>query len=179
MLRIDKIIKDNENKKTNELTNRIEVLIYSRQKMEEKLKRERLEENSAIISFYDTPMIDDDPYCVPIAYPSDIVVYYSQTDDIAFENLQARGYTEDSYFMDCDAMAKFILDCAAKSITTFICQCEFGQSRSSGAAAAIAEFFNHNGIEIFADYRYLPNQVIYNKLIRALVAQNFFNQIGV
>lgn len=155
----------------------IEIEIFSRERIE-RLLLEDVTENVAVVSFYDTPMIEDDPYCVPVAYPKDIAVYYSQTDDIAYECLRQRGYTEDSFFADCDNMAKFILECVDKGITKFICQCEFGQSRSSGAAAAITEFFNHNGADIFNNDRYSPNQVIYDKLLNSLVTQNFLRQIG-
>ena len=49
-----------------------------------------------------------------------------------------------------------------------ICQCEYGQSRSAACAAAIKEHFEKSGIEVFADYRYYPNQLIFNKLRDAL-----------
>ena len=50
-----------------------------------------------------------------------------------------------------------------------ICQCEHGQSRSAACAAAIKEHFEKSGIDIFADYRYYPNQLIFNKLRDALI----------
>lgn len=49
-----------------------------------------------------------------------------------------------------------------------ICQCHFGQSRSAGCAAAIAEHFYQNGAEIFADDRYYPNKLVYRKVLNAL-----------
>ena len=49
-----------------------------------------------------------------------------------------------------------------------ICQCEYGESRSSGCAAAILEYFYKTGISIFTDYRYYPNQVVYHKVFDAL-----------
>ena len=47
---------------------------------------------------------------------------------------------------------------------------EYGQSRSAACAAAIREHFM-GGIEIFANYRYYPNQLVYNKLKAALDAE--------
>lgn len=157
---------------------KVQVEIFSRESIEKVLEKKGLTKDIAVISFYDMPMIENDPYCVPVAYPKDILVYYSQTDDIAIENLQVRGYTEDSFFTDCDDMARFILNGTDNGITKFICQCEFGQSRSSGAAAAITEFFNYNGSKIFEDKRYAPNKIIYDKLLNSLVTQNFLRQIG-
>lgn len=50
----------------------------------------------------------------------------------------------------------------------FICQCEYGQSRSAAVSAAIAEHFDRNGIEIFADERYYPNKRVYAFTLQAL-----------
>ena len=49
-----------------------------------------------------------------------------------------------------------------------ICQCDYGQSRSAACAAAILQHFEGRGIDIFADYRYYPNQLVYHKIFDAL-----------
>lgn len=49
-----------------------------------------------------------------------------------------------------------------------ICQCHFGQSRSAGCAAAIAEHFYQNGAEFFADNRYYPNKLVFQKVLETL-----------
>ena len=49
-----------------------------------------------------------------------------------------------------------------------ICQCEYGQSRSAGLAAAFREYSTHNGITIFADDRYCPNKSIFRKILSLL-----------
>ena len=54
------------------------------------------------------------------------------------------------------------------NISTLICQCEHGQSRSAAVAAAILEFRSRRGIQIFADDRYYPNKVVYRKVFAAL-----------
>ena len=56
-------------------------------------------------------------------------------------------------------------------ISTLICQCEHGQSRSAAVAAAILEFRNRRGIEIFADDRFYPNKVVYRRVLEALKDQ--------
>ena len=53
-------------------------------------------------------------------------------------------------------------------ISTLICQCEHGQSRSAAVAAAILEFRNRRGIEIFADDRFYPNKVVFRRVLEAL-----------
>lgn len=49
-----------------------------------------------------------------------------------------------------------------------ICQCHYGQSRSAGCAAAIAEYFCGAGIIVFSDDRYYPNKLVYHKVLEAL-----------
>ena len=49
-----------------------------------------------------------------------------------------------------------------------ICQCEYGQSRSAGLAAAVSQFLYGDGIEIFADKRYFPNKLVYKTALLAL-----------
>lgn len=72
-------------------------------------------------------------------------------------------------FTDSQArqIAAFVLEVQDKA-KTLICQCEYGQSRSAGAAAAVEEYFRGKGIQIFADPRYYPNKLVYRKLLRAL-----------
>ncbi len=66
-----------------------------------------------------------------------------------------------------DTAAKFIMDVAPET-DVFICQCEYGQSRSAACAAAIAEFFGGCGDVVFRDKRYCPNTWVYQKLLAAL-----------
>lgn len=50
----------------------------------------------------------------------------------------------------------------------FICQCEYGQSRSAAVAAAIMEYRDRSGIEIFAHDNYCPNKLVFRKVFEAL-----------
>lgn len=67
--------------------------------------------------------------------------------------------------------AQFIMDCAPET-DVFICQCEYGQSRSAACAAAIAEIFGGYAEVIFKDKRYCPNTWVYQKLVAALLKGN-------
>ena len=87
--------------------------------------------------------------------------------DIDIEVLGDFGLTYDTCFPEVNVLAKFI-DKAKNDGMDIICQCEYGQSRSAGCAAAILEHYYKNGISIFADYRYYPNQLIFNKIYEAL-----------
>ena len=63
-------------------------------------------------------------------------------------------------------MADFVLRMGNKG--TLICQCEHGQSRSAGVAAAVMEYYSRKGITVFADARYYPNKYVFRKLLHTL-----------
>lgn len=92
--------------------------------------------------------------------------------DIDLEILPKYGYTYDTFFPEADDLAEFIYNAYREGLD-IICQCEYGQSRSAACAAAILEHFYHNGISVFVDYRYYPNQVVFHKIFDAL--ENFKN----
>lgn len=94
-------------------------------------------------------------------------IFYVEIHDIDIEILGDYGLTFETYFPEAPRLAEFIIK-ALKENKTIICQCEYGQSRSAACAAAIKEFYDGTGIEIFADYRYYPNQLVFNKLLDAL-----------
>lgn len=142
----------------------MQVSIYSREAMM-KLLQVGFQKKAAVISFYDPPSAHGEP---PLDYSAEtnrvfaIAIY-----DIDLSVLPEFHLTYDTYFPEADKLAEFIYQ-AKEDGLDIICQCEYGESRSSGCAAAILEHFYHNGISIFADYRYYPNQVIYHKIFDAL-----------
>ncbi len=71
--------------------------------------------------------------------------------------------------MACNA-AEFIYKHRGE-MDSLLCQCHYGQSRSAGMAAAIAEHFYGMGIEVFADEQYSPNKLVYRKMMVALEEQ--------
>lgn len=64
-------------------------------------------------------------------------------------------------------IANFILP-LYESVDTLICQCEHGQSRSAGVAAAILEYFSRSGVTVFAATGYYPNKLVYRRLLHYL-----------
>jgi predicted protein tyrosine phosphatase len=66
-----------------------------------------------------------------------------------------------------EKIAEFVKSVSGKS-ELLICQCEYGQSRSAGIAAAVRQFLYGDGIEIFADERYYPNKLVYRKVLAAI-----------
>lgn len=145
----------------------MKVQIYSRKAVEELLAGD-FPENTAVISFYDPPNIRTGEASSPVDYKGKAKrVFAVAIHDIDIEILGEYGLTFDTYFPEADSLAEYI-DRAYKDGLDIICQCEYGQSRSAACAAAILEHYEKNGISIFADYRYYPNQLIYNKFKNAL-----------
>ena len=94
-------------------------------------------------------------------------VCFKAVHDIDLSVLPEYGLNYNTYFTEASDLAEFIFE-AYQDGLDIICQCEYGESRSSGCAAAILEYFYQDGLSIFTDYRYYPNQVIYHKVFDAL-----------
>ena len=143
------------------------VSIYSR-KAAEDLFRNNFVEGTAVISFHDPPSPSGKKVLPPIDYTGKATrVFQVAVHDIDLSVLPKYDLTYDTYFPEADDLAKFIYSAKLDGLD-IICQCEYGESRSSACAAAILEHFYKNGISIFADYRYYPNQVVYHKVFDAL-----------
>ena len=149
----------------------MKIYIYSRDDMEQRLQEGPLH-NTAVISFYDPPSSRTPRDYAPLDYSRhDCPVYALGIHDIDPEALPEFGLSMETYFPEAQQLALFIKAAVAQNLD-IACQCEYGQSRSAACAAAIKEFYEHDGISIFADYRYYPNQLIFNKLLSALKAVN-------
>ena len=144
----------------------MEVSIYSRKAIKE-LMDKGFPQNTAVISFY-TPKNKRDYAEKRVDYSGVCDrVFYVGIPDIDIEILSEYGYTYKTYLAKADELAKFI-DKAKENGLDIICQCDYGQSRSAACAAAILQHFEKRGIDIFVDYRYYPNQLVYHKVFDAL-----------
>lgn len=143
------------------------VQIYSREDIQSVIEQGKFPENTAVISFCDR---GTEP-CDRVNYSGvcDRVMYI-ELDDIDFSDLSEYGLTYDMFFPEADDAACFILDAYANGMN-IICQCEYGESRSAGCAAAVLEYFYSNGLDIFSDYKYYPNKLIYHKVLEELHEQ--------
>ena len=144
----------------------MKIEIYSRKAIKD-LMEKGFPQNVAVISFY-TPNNKWEGMQRPVDY-SGICnnVFYVGIPDIDIEILADYGYTYDAYLAEADKLARFIYEARAERLD-IICQCDYGQSRSAACAAAILQHFERRGIDIFADYRYYPNQLVYHKIFDAL-----------
>ena len=141
--------------------------ILSRDQMTQRLQAGPLK-NTAVISFYDPPSRRRSKDYAPLDYTGRCDrVFQVAIHDIDPEILPEFGLTYDTYFPEAQSLARFI-KAATQDGLDILCQCEYGQSRSAACSAAIHEYYFRDGIRIFADYRYYPNQLIFNKLLNAL-----------
>ena len=149
----------------------MKVEIYSRGSMERRLQAGKLYD-TAVICFYDPPSSRTPADHAPINYDKKCTAEYSiAVHDIDIEVLPEYGLNFDTYFPEAKRLALFIKTAVERNLD-IVCQCEYGQSRSAACAAAIKEYYDHDGISIFADYRYYPNQLIFNKVLDALKTVN-------
>ncbi len=143
------------------------VSIYSREAIEKRIDKD-FPANTAVISFYDPEDSKGYGNCTPVDYKNQCQrVFYVCFHDIVIAILDNYGLSFDSYFPDADELADFIIQ-AEQDGLDILCQCEYGQSRSAACAASIREYFYHDGINIFADYWYYPNQLVFNKILASL-----------
>lgn len=143
------------------------VAIYSREAIEKLLKK-GFPENTVIISFFDQVSIESEHMEQMVnGCGKAKCLFRIKLPDIYYDELEDYHMCYEDYFTEADELARFII-MAQKSGFDVICQCEYGQSRSAGCAAAILEFFNQKGILVFADYKYCPNQMVYHKVYDAL-----------
>ena len=114
--------------------------------------------NTAIVSFSDT----EEDY---IDFPEGTDVL-----KVAFYDVRPHTVSKDHYdkiLPQAKEIAEYVYK-KVKEGKDIICQCDYGVSRSAGLAAAIMEAYSLKGIEVFADYRYTPNQFVYNKVLKEL-----------
>ena len=127
-------------------------------------------EKTALISFHDP--VGRGRRCLENYEPIDFTGKCERVMQIALHDLDPEaladfGLSVETYFPEADNLAVFIYK-AKEDGFDIICQCEYGQSRSAGCAAAILQHFSKSGIDVFADYRYYPNQLVYHKVFDAL-----------
>ena len=144
----------------------MKIEIYSREAIKELINGD-FPQNTAVISFCSPRKIrraEETRVCFREACDR---VFTVLIPDIDIDILEKYGYTYESYLAEADKLAKFIYEVRAEG-RDIICQCDFGQSRSAACAAAILQHFEGRGIDVFADYRYYPNQLVYHKVFDAL-----------
>lgn len=145
----------------------MKVEIYSRKAIQELLDI-NFPKHTAVISFYDPPESFQNKSYRPVDYMGRAErLFQVAIIDIDLAVLPDFGLSYETYFPEADKLAEFIFQ-AKNDGLDIICQCEYGESRSSGCAAAILEYFFKTGISVFADYRYYPNQVVYHKVLESL-----------
>jgi len=142
--------------------------IFSRAEIESCLRR-GFRSRVAVISFYTK---DEKPLDFSVFSDVNCDVFQVGVEDTRLDELMEFSLTYKTYFSEAEELAKFIF--AAKNAgVMIICQCEYGLSLSAGCAAAIRQFFNGDGINVFENYAYCPNLLMYHKVYNALIEESF------
>ena len=138
------------------------VKVFSRQGIENYSCEEHLDK-SILISI-----------CDDINYPANVIC----NSDNNIQSIQLLEFFDiDEVRPDLKAMSmrdgeiikKFIEDCQSKfEFDTILVNCEAGQSRSAGVAAAIMKYFNNDDTQIFDNPRYTPNMRCYRITLKSL-----------
>ena len=132
------------------------IEIHSRDSIDRLIER-GFPDHTAVISFYD-PQTGQHEDTEPVDY--------TDLTDRLFQ-IESHGLTYEEYFSEAEELAEFVF-AAIRDGYDIICQCEDGNARSAGCAAALHEFFAADGVFIFADYRYHPSQMVFHKVYNAL-----------
>ncbi len=146
----------------------MEILIYSLGEMQ-KAARKPFDKYTALISI-------GDAFAEPLRldhWPEYFLELHF--DDVWSSELEYETSGADAFRLFSGEQAAQIaafLRSHLEEIDTLICQCRSGRSRSAAVAAAVREYFSHNGIEIFKDEHYSPNVYVFQKTLRAL-EENF------
>ena len=127
----------------------MKIKICSR-KTVERLLQGQFPENTVAISFYDP----DGKAPVDYSGKADNVLF------VPLDDLQKE-------LPESGKIARFINDAKANGLN-IICQCESGQSRSAGCAAAILEHYYHTGQSVFDNDWYRPDEMVYYSVLDAL-----------
>lgn len=116
--------------------------------------REGFPDNTAVISFCDSLTSTGD--YTPVDYSAvSVPVFQLAVDDFQTE------------IPEVDNLAEFICRVRTNGMN-IICQCESGQSRSAGCAAAILECFYHKKRLVFDNEKYFPDELVYDSVLEAL-----------
>lgn len=137
----------------------MKVSILSKSELFKLIEKKELTSKSAVVSFAD----EKEDF---LDFPKNVdvlkVVFY----DIRPSSTVKEHY--DNLLPEANDIAHFVHQKILEG-KDIICQCDCGISRSAGLAAAILQRYAHRGIDVFADYKYTPNQFVYNKVYQALM----------
>ena len=137
----------------------MKVSIYSKPELFKIIKNKGLPSNTAIVAFTDEGCGEF------LNFPCTADVLKIEFDDIRARDIPKERIVE--LLPEAHDIAVFV-DQKIKEYKDIICQCDYGISRSAGLAAAILERYAHKGIEVFSNYRYNPNQIVFNKVLEEL-----------
>lgn len=150
------------------------IITYDRWEMET-LASIPFPPNIAVISVADTDLSPLDfrykpKFLLQLAFDDVDADIYSDNKNLSVDEKKS---LEEKYHMISDEqalqIAKFYHKVRQTNIDTIICQCEHGQSRSAAIKAAIMEYEEKCGIDVFADDELYPNKTVFKRVLKKLI----------
>ena len=139
----------------------MDVQVLSEKTVNWMIKSNELGENTAVICFY-----SKDTGKPKELMKSGARVLLVPYDDEDFDDLACDDDYE-FYFPKPKKVAEFI-NTAVTDGCEIICEDCYGSSAAYGCAAAILEYYEGRGLDVFASERYIPNKLVYHKVFDAL-----------
>ena len=139
----------------------MDVQVLSENTVNKMIKSNELGENTAVICFY-----SKDTGKPKELMKSGARVLLVPYDDEDFDDLACDDDYE-FYFPKPKKVAEFI-NTAVTDGCEIICEDCYGSSAAYGCAAAILEYYEGRGLDVFASERYIPNKLVYRKVYDAL-----------
>jgi len=136
----------------------MKISILSKAHLYRMMEKNELPKNTAIVSFAD----EEDEF---LDFPEGTDVF-----KVVFFDIRPYTTVKEHYDLvlpEAKEIAKYVHQ-KVKEGKDIICQCDYGISRSAGLAAAILQRYARKGINVFANYKYTPNQFVYNKVYKEL-----------
>ena len=134
------------------------ISIFSKPELYRLIEKNQLTNNTAVVAFAD----EEDDF---LEFPDNTDVLKVVFFDVRPCSTIPEHY--DDILPEAPEIAKYVNQ-KVREGKDIICQCDYGISRSAGLAAAILERYAHKGLSVFANYKYTPNQFVFNKVLKEL-----------
>lgn len=139
----------------------MKLSVLSNDDLHMRINNNELNDNTAVICFYSKALGKPKELM-----KSDARMLLIPYDDWDYDDLVCKD-DYDSYFPQARKTAEFIRSAVADGCE-LICPDDCGSTATLGCAAAILEYYESRGLDIFANESYIPNKLVYQKVFDAL-----------
>lgn len=139
----------------------MKLSVLSNDDVHMRINNNKLNDNTAVICFYSKALGKPKELM-----KSDARMLLIPYDDWDYDDIVCED-DYDSYFPQARKAAEFIRS-AVEDGCEIICEDYCGSTATLGCAAAILEYYEGRGLDIFANESYIPNKLVYRKVYDAL-----------